>query len=146
MAVTVSAVRQASGLLQARQGLRYAAEAALVAVLYVAIAKLSLRFASINPSATPIWPPTGLALAMLVLRGHRLWPAIFLAAFITNVTTAGTVLTSFVIAGGNTLEAVLGAFLVNLWAGGRHAFASQMGVGKFAAIAPAATALSATIG
>jgi hypothetical protein len=58
-------------LLQVRQGLRHAAEAAAVAVLYVAVAKLSLRFASINPSATPIWPPTGLALALLVLRGYR---------------------------------------------------------------------------
>ena len=146
MAFSAGGIRQTSLLPHLRQGLRYAAEAALAAILYVAIAKLSLRFASINPSATPIWPPTGLALAMLVLRGYRLWPAIFLAAFVTNFTTAGTALTSLFIAGGNTVEALLGAWLVNAYAGGRHAFASQIGVGKFAAIAPAGTALSATIG
>jgi signal transduction histidine kinase len=146
VAVSAGNLRQANLLPHLRQALRIAAEAVLLTIVYVAIAKLSLRFASINPSATPIWPPTGLALAALVLRGYRLWPAIFLAAFLANITTAGTVLTSLAIGAGNALEALLGAFLLNRWAGGRAAFASQLGVGKFAAIAPIATALSASIG
>ena len=45
--------------------------------------------ASINPSASPIWPSTGLALAAVLLRGYRVWPAILVAAFAANVTTAG---------------------------------------------------------
>ena len=59
------------------------------ALIYFALAKIGLMLASINPSASPIWPPTGLALAALLLRGYRVWPAILIAAFVANVTTAG---------------------------------------------------------
>src|ERR1700757_5000823 len=72
-------------------------------------AKLSLALASVHPSATPIWPPTGFALAAVLLLGYRVSPAIFLGAFIANVTTAGSIGTSFAIATGNTLESLIGA-------------------------------------
>ena len=81
------------------------------------LAKLGLQLASINPSASPIWPPTGLALAAVLLWGLRVWPAIFIGAFAANVTTAGTLETSALIAIGNTLEGVLGGFLIGHWSG-----------------------------
>ena len=62
-----------------------------VAVIYVGLAKLSLALASIHPSATPIWPPTGYALAIILLSGYRVSPAVFLGAFIANLTTAGSI-------------------------------------------------------
>jgi hypothetical protein len=77
-----------------------------VAGLYVATGKLGLRFASVNASATPVWPPTGIALAALLLLGWRAWPAIFVGAFVVNVTTAGSWVTALGIALGNTVEAV----------------------------------------
>jgi integral membrane sensor domain MASE1 len=68
-----------------------------------------------NPSAMPIWPPAGVALAALVLRGLRLWPAIFLAASLASMpmgkaetTIAGESLTALAIAAGNTSAAVVG--------------------------------------
>ena len=146
MVVPADDFRRSSSLLHAGRALRYAIEAMVIMGLYFAVAKLSLRFASVNPSATPIWPPTGLALAVTILRGYRLWPAIFLAAFIANLTTPGTLLTSLTIAGGNTLEALVGSYLVNNWAGSRAVFARQIEVGKFALAAAAATAVSATAG
>src|SRR5256885_7883937 len=100
----------------------YALELCLLAAVYFGLAKLGLALASINPSATPIWPPTGVAIAAILIRGYRLAPAIFVGAFAANATTAGTLATALAIGFGNTLEGVLGAYLMNLWCGGREAY------------------------
>jgi len=119
----------------------------LIAALYVAGAKIGLLLAFVNPSATAVWPPTGLALAALLLFGIQLWPGIFLGALLANITTAGSLWTSCGIAFGNTLEAVAGVYLINRFAGGVHAFDRPQDVLKFAALAGlASTALSATVG
>src|SRR6266576_2289605 len=81
-------------------------------LIYVYFGKEGLSFASINASASAIWPPTGIALAAVLIFGYRVVPAIFLGAFIVNITTAGTITTSLAIATGNTLEAIVGAYLV----------------------------------
>src|SRR5690349_15597333 len=83
---------------------------------YILAAKLSLRLATVHPSASPFWPPTGIAIVMLLLLGLRYWPAIFVGAFLANLTTAGTVLTSLGIAAGNSLEAVTACYLINRFA------------------------------
>ena len=64
--------------------------------------------------------------------GYRVWPAIFVGAFLVNVTTAGNIATSLGIAAGNTLEAVCGAWLVNRFAGGTRVFDRAQDVFKFA--------------
>ncbi len=79
---------------------RYVATLVLAAAAYFVLAKLGLRLASINPSASPIWPPTGFALAIVLLGGLRLWPAVFAGALAANATTAGTLATATVIAAG----------------------------------------------
>lgn len=83
----------------------------ILAAVYVIAAKLGLTFASVNPSATAIWPPTGIAIAALIIFGYRLWPGVFIGAFAANLLTAGTILTSTGIATGNTIEAILAAYL-----------------------------------
>ena len=72
-------------------------------VLYVLAGKFGLQLAVFHPSATPVWPPTGISLAAFLLLGYWVWPAIFLGAFIINATTAGSIATSLGIATGNTL-------------------------------------------
>ena len=122
-------------------------EIGLITILYFALAKASLAFASINPSATPVWPPTGLALGLTLVRGYRVVPAIFVGAFTVNLTIAWTPATSFSIATGNSLEAFLGAFILNKWLAGPSAFESPLGIAKFAlVVAGVATPISATIG
>jgi len=119
---------------------------ALTGVYFVA-GKLGLSLAFVHASATAVWPPTGIALAALLLYGYHLWPAIFLGAFLVNVTTAGSVASSLGIATGNTLEAVLGVWLVSRWAGGRDVFVRAQSFFAFAVLAGvAATAVSATVG
>ena len=118
----------------------------LAGVYYVA-GKLALLLASVHASASPVWPPTGLALAALLLLGYRVWPAVLLGAFFVNVTTAGSVATSLGIAAGNTLEALLGAYLVNRFANGHAAFDRPEDVFKWALLAGMiATLVSATFG
>src|SRR5579862_7648686 len=82
---------------------------AALALVYFIGGKFGLKLAFLNQSATAVWPPTGIALAAVLLLGYRVWPGIWLGAFLVNITTAGSVLTSICIAGGNTLEAVVGA-------------------------------------
>ena len=122
------------------------AELAAVAVIYFATAKGSLAFASINPSATPVWPPTGLALGLTILLGNRVLPAIFLGALAANLATTGGLGTSLAIAAGNTAEAFGGAFLIVRWANGVDAFQTPVGIGKIAASIAASTTVSATTG
>ncbi len=120
---------------------------ALVALAYFVSAKLGLRLAYLHPSATPVWPPSGIALGALLVLGYRMWPAIWAGAFLANVTTAGSVATSLGIGVGNTAEALAGAWLVNRFASGRRAMERSPDILKFALLAAgASTTLSATIG
>ena len=66
------------------------ASLALLTLVYFAAAKLGLQVAYLNPSATPVWPPTGIALAALLVLGYRASPAIWLGAFLANLATTGS--------------------------------------------------------
>jgi PAS domain S-box-containing protein len=119
----------------------------VVFLAYVVAGKLGLSLAFAHASASPVWPPTGIALATLLLTRYRVWPAILLGAFVVNATTEGSLVTSAGIAVGNTLEGVLGAWLVTRFAGGRDVFHRAGDVFRFAFLAAfAATALAATVG
>jgi integral membrane sensor domain MASE1 len=48
----------------------------LVGAGYYVAASLSLRLALVGGQVTPIWPPTGIALAGLLLFGRKVWPAL----------------------------------------------------------------------
>jgi diguanylate cyclase (GGDEF)-like protein len=131
-------------------GVRLARELGLLtglAVVYFVAAKLGLRLAFRNASATPVWPNAGLALATMLILGTRVWPAVLVGAFLANITTAGSVATSLGIALGNTLEALVGAYLVTRFASGRRAFERASDVVRFAVLAGiVSTAVSATFG
>jgi diguanylate cyclase (GGDEF)-like protein len=119
----------------------------VVALIYFAAAKLGLKFAFLHPSATAVWVPTGISLTAFLILGYRVWPAIFIGAFLANVTTVGSVLTSIAIGIGNTLEGVLGCYLVNRFAASRRFFERAQDIFRFALLAGmVSTALSATIG
>src|SRR6266852_1539042 len=120
--------------------------AALTAVYFLA-GKLGLKLALVHASATAVWPCTGIALAAFLILGYRMWPAILAGAFLVNLTTAGSAVTSVGIAIGNTLEGVAGCYLVSRFAGGRRAFERAQDVFKFAFFAGmVSTTLSATMG
>src|SRR6185295_9113074 len=92
--------------------IRRSLDYAVVFGAYVATARLGLSFDALAGIATTVWPPTGIALAALVLRGTHLWPAVAVAAFTVNLTTGIPIWGAALIGTGNTLEALVGASLL----------------------------------
>src|SRR5579864_1906726 len=94
------------------RGLLYLLDVAAIAAVYFGSAKLGLTMAFVAEQVTAVWPPTGIALAVILLFGTRFWPGVFLGAFLANATTNAPPLVAFGIAAGNTLEALVGALLL----------------------------------
>ncbi|HEX4574724.1 MAG TPA: MASE1 domain-containing protein, partial [Gemmatimonadales bacterium] len=74
---------------------------------YIIAGKLGLTLGFVHPSATAVWPPTGITLAAFLILGYDVWPVILVSAFIVNLTTAGSLATSIGIGAGNTLEGLM---------------------------------------
>src|SRR5438876_10248849 len=99
-----------------RQRMTTLASILVLVAFYFASGKFGLSLAFINASASPVWPPSGIALAALLLFGRRLWPGVFVGAFLVNVTTPDPAsisvglqtAKSLLIATGNTFEALAG--------------------------------------
>ncbi len=90
-----------------RRILRPALELASLFAAYLLTARLGLSFDALGGIATTVWPPTGIALAALLLGGVRLWPAVAAAAFVANMMSGLPWWGALAIAAGNTLEAVV---------------------------------------
>ena len=128
---------------------------AALAAAYFLAAKLGLALAYLHSSVTLVWPPSGIALAALLIFGRALWPGVFLGAFSVNLlinlaarhSPFAAVSAAAGMALGNTLEALLGSWLAERFAGGRDAFGRTADVLKFVLLAAlAATAVAATLG
>jgi MASE1 len=119
----------------------------VVAIIYFVFAKSSLSRASLHPSASPVWPPSGLALASLLLCGNGLWPAIAAGSFLANAMTFGSLSTSCLIAGGNTLEALITVALLERFKASTDLFEGSSQVVLFACLTLLpGTMISATMG
>src|SRR5258708_2921813 len=120
----------------------------VLALVYVVAGKAGLALALVNPSETGGRPPAGIALAAaLILGPRRVWPPILAGAFIVNYVTALPWPVALVVASGNTMEALLGAYLVNRFAGGRAGFSRTENLVQFGVLAVLlSTAVGATIG
>jgi signal transduction histidine kinase/ActR/RegA family two-component response regulator len=119
----------------------------VLALAYLLAGKLGLHFAFVHASASAVWPPTGIALAAALLFGRRVWPALFVGAFLVNIGTTGSIASSVGIAIGNTLEALVGAFLVERYASGMRVFERAGTALRFILLAGlVGTAIGATIG
>jgi PAS domain S-box-containing protein len=119
----------------------YALELVIVAAGYMGLAATELLLPSLNPTATPLWPPTAFALALFLLGGFRVWPAILLGSFSFGAIASHSIMESACTAVGISLAAFAGAWLVDRWSNGSRTFETPAGVGKFALIAVAPTAL-----
>lgn len=113
-----------------------------------------MRLALEKTNASPVWPPSGIALAAVLLLGYRVWPGILLGAFFANVVaflanqaaSARTiVVVSSAIGLGNTLEAVVAAYLLQRWVGARSPFDRAQDVFRFTAAALLACCVAASV-
>lgn len=125
----------------------YLSRVGILAAIYFAAAKLGLLLAGMHGNVSLVWPPTGIALAALLLLGYRLWPGIALGAFLINASTGVGLETAGGIGIGNTLEAVSGAYLLHRFTRFRNSLERVQDVlGLVAFSAALSTTVSATIG
>ncbi|MBI4610386.1 MAG: MASE1 domain-containing protein [Candidatus Rokubacteria bacterium] len=131
------------------------AQVLVVAAVYYGAARLGLLLAFEKTNASPVWPPSGIAFAAVLLLGYRVWPGILLGAFLANAVVflanqpAGplTILVvSAVIGIGNTLEALAGGFLLRRAVDAPDLFERAQHVFKFTAVALVMGLVSASIG
>ncbi len=128
-------------------GWRSLAAASGLAIGYFAAALIGLNFAIPPGNATAIWPPSGIALAALLLLGPQVAPGIWLGATLANVTTGVSLPVAIAIGCGNTLEALAGAWLLRRRKlGPSTLFRSASGAFTFAAVAVASSAIAASVG
>jgi PAS domain S-box-containing protein len=137
---------------QLRGVAKYLFELAVVGASYFVLAHGASALSSIYSTPIPIWPSAGLALAAVLLRGVRVWPAVFAAAFATGLSagiadaiSADSILPAFGNAAASTLEAVVGGYLLNLWSEGGRTFNTPAGVAKFALIGLTSSMLGAFV-
>lgn len=127
-----------------------------LAIGYFGTGILGLLLAVPPGYATAVWPPSGIALAGLLLWGQRVWPGVWLGSFLVNVwvSTAATHtnpgFSSFAVAAsigiGSTLQALLTARLLKRWVGTGRLFTSGPATLAFAAIVALCCLVAATWG
>src|SRR6266568_2842702 len=121
----------------------YPAKIGAVAAVYFSAAKLGLLAAVAQKVVSSAWPPTGVALATLLLLGVRFWPGIALGAFLLNWTSGVPTAGAAGIAAGNTLEAVTSVLLLRRVANFRPSLAGLRDV--LALVTPAALIIWAAL-
>jgi signal transduction histidine kinase len=99
--------------MRAHSRLRLGGHLLCVFIVYVASARVGLGLAAFSQgNVTLVWPPSGIALAVLLRLGFRMWPAIALGALTANLLTGAPLVSVLGITLGNTLEAVVAAWLL----------------------------------
>src|ERR1700758_4967777 len=89
-----------------------ALELVLIAVIYFGLTGAALLVPVLNPAGTPLWPATGVALGVILLRGNRVAAAIFAGCFLARVVIAGVMeLRPIVEATGDALGTTLAAMV-----------------------------------
>ncbi len=127
--------------------LPYMARVGVLVAVYFITARLGLLLDAVSGFATSVWPPTGVSLVALSLFGYRLWPGIATGAFLVNVSAGAPVLAACGMSAGNTLEALLGTYLLLRFAKFRGSLDRvQVVVGLVVLAAGLSTMMSATIG
>lgn len=115
--------------------------------IYFITAKICLGINPVNTFATLVWAPTGISLAALLLYGLELWPGILIGAFMVNFITGAPLPSALGIGIGNTLEAILGFYLIKNFIDTSYQFDNVKSVVKFILFACfMSTLISATIG
>ena len=118
-----------------------------LAIVYFVAERLGLRLPLADPSVTLVWPPTAMVLAALLIVGYRLWPAIFVGAFLVNSPTTGSPAAAMGIAIASTFQGLFGVYLFHRFAGSRAILNNAVNLFGFTVLATVlSTTLSATCG
>lgn len=119
----------------------------LLAAAYFVGGKLGLSIPYVNSNITLFWPPSGIALAALLVWRLSCWPGIFLGAFAINLNIGDlSPLVAMEIAFGNTVGPIVGALLLTRIMGFQNSFIRAYDVISFLLIGPGSMILTASIG
>src|SRR6202165_4655010 len=130
----------------ARSAATYVAELSIVAASSLGLAASALCLPTINPPATPLWPPTGFALSLVLLRGYRIWPAILVGSLSPYLMAGQSLLEVGSVGISTLLAAFAGTWLISRWSNGHQTFGTPSSIAKFAIISFAPTTMiSSTI-
>ncbi|MFO1534411.1 MAG: PAS domain S-box protein [Thermoplasmatota archaeon] len=116
-----------------------------MAVAYHGLAQLGLLFALPGSLASPIWPPTGFAIAAVALWRFPAALGVLLGAVSANYASSAPLAAAIALGAGNALEALAGGLLLARL-GGAAAFRTVGRVGRFLGVAALAPLASAGIG
>ncbi len=117
-----------------------------LAVVYHLAARLGLNMAYVQINTSPVWPPTGIALAALLLFGYDLWPGISLGVFFGSLLNGAQFDLALGMALGNTLEAMFGAFCLKRFVGFHNAIDRVRDVIGLVSFSIISTTVGATVG
>lgn len=92
----------------------------IAAIVYTLTASLGLSFDAVGGFASLVWPPSGIALVVLLLYGLGFWPGIAVGAFLINLHSGAEWPAAITISFGNTTAAFLGAFVLQKYCGFRN--------------------------
>lgn len=125
---------------------RFFLETILFAELYVAGAELGLYIASFSPKEpSPIWPPEGITLALLIIFGIRVVPGAIIGASIANYIYHPEIYTSVIAGFGNTLGTLLNFYIIRKWIKTDYPLESGRVVGYFFTLSTYPGALLASL-
>ena len=129
-----------------RSAATYLVVLSIVAASYIGLAESALLLPAINPAATPLWPPTGFALALVLLRGYWIWPAILVGSLSPSLIAGRSPLEVGSVGISTLLAAFAGAWLIGRWSNGHQTFGTPSSIAKFAIVSFAPTTMiSSTI-
>ncbi|MEX1247437.1 MAG: MASE1 domain-containing protein [Anaerolineales bacterium] len=117
-----------------------------IAVIYHMAARLGLMMAYVQNNTSPVWPPTGIALATLLIFGYSAWPGISLGVLVGSLVTGADPAIALAMTVGNTLEALVGAYLLKRFFDFRNNMERIRDVLGLALVATFSATISATIG
>jgi PAS domain S-box-containing protein len=125
----------------ARSAATYLVELLIVAAIYIGLAESAQLLPAINPAATPLWPPTGVVLALVLLGGYRIWPAILVGSASPYLMAGRSLLEVGSVGISTLLAAFAGTWLISRWSNGHQTFGTPSGIAKFAIISFAPTTM-----
>ena len=126
--------------------LKYLLKLLALGVVYRLGVVIGLSMAYVQSNTSPVWPPTGIAIAALLLFGWQLWPAITLAVFLGSLLTGAPLTLAIGMAIGNTLEALAIVYLLRRFGSFHPSLDRIRDVISLIVAALSGTVISATIG
>ena len=124
----------------------YLAKILVLAVIYHLAVRVGLKMAYVQANTSPVWPPTGIGLAALLIFGIRYWPGISLGVLFGSILTGAPIFLALGMMIGNTLEALAAVYLLRKYVGFQNKIEQIRDVVGLVTVSFVCTIIGASIG